>query len=391
MNKIDRVEIFKVDLVPMVPRSDAIQSFVTQETPFVRVYCSDGSVGTGYSYTIGTGGSSVVALLADHLAPRLIGRDADEIESIWKDLFFATHATAVGAITSLALAAIDTALWDARCRRIGLPLWKAAGGAQRRVPVYSTEGGWLHLPIEELVSQSLDAKAAGLRGVKVKVGRAHVERRRRTPERGTRCDRARVRTDGRRQPVLRRGRGGAPRAPLRGAGPRVVRGAAAGRRPRRARAPRREHLAADRGRRVDLLDPALSRVPAARCLLDRAGRRRANRRHHALAQGGAPRRELQRPDLPALPDGACTSRSPPRCPTPAGSSTFRSSTRSRARACRSRTATRLRLRRPDLASTGTKRRSTRGRWTAGWSARIKLCAQRASNPPMRDEHEKRHD
>ncbi len=174
MSTIERVEVLQVDLAPMVPRSDAIQSFVKQETPMVRVFCDDGSQGTGYSYTIGTGGSSVVALIADHLAPRLIGRDADEIELIWKDLFFATHATAVGAITSLALAAIDTALWDARCRRIGLPLWKAAGGAQRRVPVYSTEGGWLHLPIDELVSQSLDAKAAGLRGVKVKVGRAHV-------------------------------------------------------------------------------------------------------------------------------------------------------------------------------------------------------------------------
>ena len=43
--------------------------------------------------------------------------EADEIEAIWKDLFFATHATAVGAITALALAAIDTALWDSRGQR----------------------------------------------------------------------------------------------------------------------------------------------------------------------------------------------------------------------------------------------------------------------------------
>jgi L-alanine-DL-glutamate epimerase-like enolase superfamily enzyme len=174
MPKIVSVEVLQVDLVPLVPRSDAIHSFVRQETPIVRVACDDGSQGTGYSYTIGTGGSSVVALIADHLAPRLVGRDADEIESIWKDLFFATHATAVGAITSLALAAIDTALWDLRCRRLGLPLWKAAGGAQRRVPVYSTEGGWLHLSPDDLVRESVAAKAAGLRGVKVKVGRPHV-------------------------------------------------------------------------------------------------------------------------------------------------------------------------------------------------------------------------
>ena len=174
MPKIVAVDVLQVDLAPMVPRSDAIQSFVTQETPMVRITTDDGVVGTGYSYTIGTGGSSVVALLADHLAPRLIGREADEIEAIWKDLFFATHATAVGAITVLALAAIDTALWDSRGQRTGLPLWRLAGGAQRRVPVYSTEGGWLHLEADALVRESLQAKADGFKGVKIKVGRPSI-------------------------------------------------------------------------------------------------------------------------------------------------------------------------------------------------------------------------
>ena len=143
MPRIVAIEIVRVDLQPKVSRSDAIQSFVTQETPIVRITADDGSQGIGYTYTIGTGGSSVVSLLADHLGPRLLGRDVDEIESIWKNLFFHTHATAVGAITALALAAIDTALWDLRGRRLGLPLWRLAGGAQPRVPVYSTEGGWL--------------------------------------------------------------------------------------------------------------------------------------------------------------------------------------------------------------------------------------------------------
>ncbi len=174
MSRISRVEIWQVNLPPKVPRSDAIQSFITQETPIVRISCDDGAQGTGYTYTIGTGGSSVVALLADHFAPRLVGRDSDDIEALWKDLFFHTHATAVGAITSLALAAVDTALWDLRCRRIGLPLWKLAGGAQSRVPVYSTEGGWLQLPVETLLNESLEAKAAGFRGVKIKVGKPHV-------------------------------------------------------------------------------------------------------------------------------------------------------------------------------------------------------------------------
>jgi L-alanine-DL-glutamate epimerase-like enolase superfamily enzyme len=172
--RIVRVDILQVDLTPKTVRSDAIQSFVAQETPIVRIACADGAQGTGYSYTIGTGGSSVVALLRDHLAPRLIGRDAGEIERLWKELFFHTHATAVGAITSLALAAIDTALWDLKCRRAGLPLWKCAGGAQLRVPVYTTEGGWLQHSRGQLVDETRAAKAHGFRGAKIKVGRPSI-------------------------------------------------------------------------------------------------------------------------------------------------------------------------------------------------------------------------
>jgi L-alanine-DL-glutamate epimerase-like enolase superfamily enzyme len=168
---IERVEISLVPLVPKTLRTDAIQTFVCQETVIVRIYDSDGAVGTGYSYTIGTGGSSIVALLADHLAAQLIGREAQEIEHIWCDLQFHTHATTVGAITSLALAAIDTALWDLRARRAQLPLWQLAGGAKDRAPLYTTEAGWLHLSAEELIAGALDAKRQGLRGAKVKLGK----------------------------------------------------------------------------------------------------------------------------------------------------------------------------------------------------------------------------
>jgi L-alanine-DL-glutamate epimerase-like enolase superfamily enzyme len=174
MAMIERVEILMVDLPPKVARSDAIQSFVSQETPIVRVHDRDGGVGTGYSYTIGTGGSSVVRLIRDHLAPVLVGRDADMVEDIWRTLLFKTHATWPGAVTSLALAAIDTALWDLRCRRAGLPLHVMAGGAQEKVPVYTTEGGWLQLAAEELVEEALQAKERGFRGVKVKVGKPTV-------------------------------------------------------------------------------------------------------------------------------------------------------------------------------------------------------------------------
>src|SRR6266705_1038908 len=127
MAAIERIELSFVDLKPKVRRTDAIQSFVSQQTPLVRVFDRDGAAGTGYSYTIGTGGSSILALLRDHFVPQLIGRDAESVEAIWRYLLFHTHATSVGAITSLSLAAIDTALWDLRCRRAHSPLAVQAG------------------------------------------------------------------------------------------------------------------------------------------------------------------------------------------------------------------------------------------------------------------------
>jgi L-alanine-DL-glutamate epimerase-like enolase superfamily enzyme len=173
MATIEKIELRMVDLVPKVKRTDAIQSFVSQETPIVTITDSDGAVGTGYSYTIGTGGSSVMRLLKDHLVPRVIGQDADRIEAIWHDLEFFTHATTIGAVTAIAIAAIDTALWDLRAKKLGLPLWKLAGGAKDRCPLYTTEGGWLHIETEALVDDALVAQAQGFIGSKVKIGRPH--------------------------------------------------------------------------------------------------------------------------------------------------------------------------------------------------------------------------
>lgn len=174
MALIEKIEIQLVDLTPKVKRTDAIQRFESQETPIVRITDSDGAVGTGYTYTIGTGGRSIIALLENTLAPMLIDRDPDHIQALWSEMLFRTHATSVGAITSLSLAAIDTALWDLRCRKAGLPLWQMAGGAKSQVPLYTTEGGWLHIEMQTLVDDALAAQARGFAGSKIKIGRPHL-------------------------------------------------------------------------------------------------------------------------------------------------------------------------------------------------------------------------
>lgn len=174
MAVIKKLDLTLVDLRPKVERTDAIQAFLSQETPILRITDADGEVGTGYSYTIGSGGPAIISLLRETLLPQLMGREAEEIGGIWRDLLFSTHATSVGPITSLALACIDTALWDLRCRRAGVPLWRLAGGVKSSVPLYTTEGGWLQLPKEALVADAVAMKEAGFTGAKIKIGKPSI-------------------------------------------------------------------------------------------------------------------------------------------------------------------------------------------------------------------------
>jgi L-alanine-DL-glutamate epimerase-like enolase superfamily enzyme len=171
---IARAEAFICDLPPARVRWDAVQSFTNQETIFVEIETVDGRLGLGYAYTIGTGGRAVLELLRRDLLPLLAGEDARRIEQIWSRLFWSTHATVVGPITNLALAAVDTALWDLRCLVADLPLWVLAGGSKDRVPVYDTEGGWLQLTIDELVAEAAATAARGWSGFKMKVGKPSV-------------------------------------------------------------------------------------------------------------------------------------------------------------------------------------------------------------------------
>jgi L-alanine-DL-glutamate epimerase-like enolase superfamily enzyme len=173
MARIVRAELTLVDLKPMTQRIDAIQSFVSQETPILTLTDDEGCVGTGYTYTIGSGGSSIVALMRDHLLPQVIGMDTDTLEANWRSLLFGMHALAVGPVSSLALAAIDIAFWDLRCIRAGTPLYRAIGGAHDRMPVYTTEGGWLHLSAEKLVDDAVRMRERGFQGAKLKIGKPH--------------------------------------------------------------------------------------------------------------------------------------------------------------------------------------------------------------------------
>ncbi len=139
----------------------------------VRVTDSDGAVGLGYTYTVNHGGAAVAVMIDRYLAPLLHGQDADRIESLWQQMWWALHYAGRGGHVTSAISAIDIALWDLKGKKAQQPLWRLFGGFDPKVPVYA--GGIdLQLPIEDLLAQADGYQEQGFRAIKMKVGRPQL-------------------------------------------------------------------------------------------------------------------------------------------------------------------------------------------------------------------------
>ncbi|MBB6431214.1 mandelate racemase/muconate lactonizing enzyme family protein [Algisphaera agarilytica] len=135
----------------------------------VTVRLADGSTGTGYTYTGGRGGQSIATLIELDLAPGLVGKDAADIEGIYDWMEWHLHYVGRGGIVAFATSAVDIALWDAKAKREGLPLWKLVGGDSPECNAYY--GGIdLAYTLDELVDSIKQRLDLGFQGVKIKVG-----------------------------------------------------------------------------------------------------------------------------------------------------------------------------------------------------------------------------
>jgi L-alanine-DL-glutamate epimerase-like enolase superfamily enzyme len=139
----------------------------------VRIRDSDGAEGVGYTFTVGRNGAAIDTILARELPEIMDGEEADEIERLWHKAWWALHYGGRGGPTVLAISAFDMALWDLKAKRANLPLWKALGGFDPKVPCYA--GGIdLDLPLDRLLRQTDDNLGKGFRAIKMKVGRANL-------------------------------------------------------------------------------------------------------------------------------------------------------------------------------------------------------------------------
>ena len=138
------------------------------------VTLEDGSQGTGYTYTGGRGGKAIHALMQHDLAPVLVGSDGIEVEALNQFMGEHLHYVGRGGIAAFSISAIDIALWDLRCKRLGQPLWEVAGGSASFARAY--HGGIdLAFSLDRLLTNVNSYLETGLSSVKIKVGRPNLD------------------------------------------------------------------------------------------------------------------------------------------------------------------------------------------------------------------------
>lgn len=169
--RIAKVESFAIRYPLREPIKDATHDLTLYELTVVRVHTDDGLVGHGFSSAT-HGGAEVVALLVEKmLTPLLVGRDPTHIRGLWDEMFWVTQVAGRGGASRMAIGAVDIALWDLNARALGVPLWRLLGGTGRdRLPLYSTDAGWLSFPQDEMIAKMRRVLAEGFHGVKMKIG-----------------------------------------------------------------------------------------------------------------------------------------------------------------------------------------------------------------------------
>lgn len=134
-----------------------------------HVVRSDGAEGWGFSWTPQIGAEAVHALLTHDIAPAAIGSDAAP-EASWTARWQHVHEAGGGGVTTIALAGLDLALWDAAARAAGEGIADHLGRRRDAVRAYGS-GVNLHYPLDELLAQVRRWVDAGFAAVKIKVGK----------------------------------------------------------------------------------------------------------------------------------------------------------------------------------------------------------------------------
>lgn len=172
----DALAITRIETVPV--RAPLAREFrgsyyrmTHRATLLLRLHTSGGIVGEAYVGDEDATALQIRDALAEEISPRVLGLDALATERCWQAAYPATFDILRDRrIGLVALAALDTAVWDAVGKALGQPLWRLWGGADNHVPMIAI-GGYYDEPLGPIEQEiSFYRDDLGLAGVKFKVG-----------------------------------------------------------------------------------------------------------------------------------------------------------------------------------------------------------------------------
>jgi L-alanine-DL-glutamate epimerase-like enolase superfamily enzyme len=165
MVRIERMDVSVFVIPTDLPESDGTLEWNSTTLVVVEI-AAGGQRGLGHTYA----DSATARLIRDKLAAVIEGHDALAVPAAWVAMIQAIRNLGRQGIASMAVAAVDAALWDLKAKLLKVPLVTLLGAVRDSVPVYGS-GGFTSYSVGRLQEQLSRWVEAGIRRVKMKVGR----------------------------------------------------------------------------------------------------------------------------------------------------------------------------------------------------------------------------
>src|ERR1700761_3150669 len=168
-----KIASFETGIV-LLPNDEPLAGFSENpngKNPIVtlRLRTDDGIEGLGVCY-FGGAITKTLRHAVDELGALIVGDDPLLLEGIAVKLRAAAGSAGSAGILTMAMSAIDVALWDIKGKALNLPLWKLLGGGRDRIATYASGALRRGLKLDEAVTAAGRLREKGHRQTKMQLG-----------------------------------------------------------------------------------------------------------------------------------------------------------------------------------------------------------------------------
>jgi L-alanine-DL-glutamate epimerase-like enolase superfamily enzyme len=161
---VEKVDVSAYTIPTDSPEGDGTFRWDSTTLIICEIHAAN-QIGLGYTY-----GNMAVASIADHLAGKcLLHRSALDIPGLHASMQQQVRNDGSRGIASMAISALDIALWDLKAKLLGSSLVNLFGATHASVMAYGS-GGFTTYSNQQLTAQLSGWVAEGLKNVKMKIG-----------------------------------------------------------------------------------------------------------------------------------------------------------------------------------------------------------------------------